>query len=168
MRGTKRARQGWQRAIPGRRLISLLGGAPMPIMVDGRNAAVLRQSYTKLHHYNPKMCEVLTSLQIHVEKKYKKNVTITQIDRSQKENDRIYKASAKKQRKTAHGVWAAVDIRSRDFTSAEIAEIVSFLNSSYNDKNSNPLKNGDTAMCHEVPGHGVHFHIQYAPLRKKH
>ena|SRR6266568_4118778 len=139
----------------------------MPIMVDGRNAGALRTSYTKLHHHNPPMCDLLTKLQAHVEVKYRKNITLTQIDRDQAANDAIYQNASKKRRKTAHGVWAAVDIRSRDFTAKEIQEIVSFLNS-YNRSNSNPLKNGDTAMCHEVPGHGLHFHIQYAPPLKKH
>ena len=138
----------------------------MPIMVDGRNAAALRASLTKLHHFNKPLCEILCKLQAHVETKYHKSITLTQIDRDQGENDRIYAHTGKKQRKTAHGVWAAVDIRSRDFKPEEIEEIVFFLNS-YNGSNSNPLKNGDTAMCHEVPGHGMHFHIQYAPHRAR-
>lgn len=137
----------------------------MPIMVDGRNAAALRASYVKLHHFNPSMCRILNELQAHVQAKYHKNITITQIDRDQAANDRIYARSGKKHRKTAHSVWAAVDIRSLDFTAGEIKEIVAFLNG-HNRSNSNPLPNGDTAMCHEVPGHGMHFHIQYAPPAK--
>ena len=109
------------------------------------------------------MCKILYDLQNHVAQKYHKNITITQIDRSQDENDQIYKNTTKKHRKTAHGVWAAVDVRSRDFTVPEIEEMISFLNSFYNSTNSNPLKGGNTAMCHEIPGHGMHFHIQYAP-----
>ncbi len=135
----------------------------MGIMVDHRNAAALRTSYTKLHAYNPPMCRLLHKLEAHVESKYQKHITITQIDRSQEENDKIYKNSTRPKRKTAHSVWAAVDIRSSDFTKKEIEEIISFLNDEYNGSNSNPLPSGSTAMCHEVPGHGMHFHIQYAP-----
>jgi hypothetical protein len=135
----------------------------MPLLF--KDAALMPQ-YSKLHHYNPKMCEILHKLQHMVQSKYHKNVMITQIERGQEENDRIYKNDkTKKHRKTAHGVWAAVDIRSSSFSGPEISEIVAFLNS-YDDRNSNPTRGGNTALYHAVQGGAPHIHIQYAPPLK--
>jgi hypothetical protein len=135
----------------------------MPILFK---EATLKTQYAKLHHYNPKMCEILLKLQQMAESSYQKNIVITQIERGQEENDKIYaNDKTKKHRKTAHGVWAAVDIRSSNFNSDEISKIVDFLNS-YNAINSNPIKGGNTALYHAVQGGAAHIHIQYAPPHK--
>ncbi|MEK9281205.1 hypothetical protein MTR72_16545 [Bradyrhizobium sp. ISRA442] len=138
----------------------------MPVLVKGSDAPRLRREYSELHHYNPKLCDILLKLQHFVETNFHKNVTITQIERSQEENDRIYKSDkTKMHRKTAHGVWAAVDIRSSDFNETQISEMLAFLNA-YNSSNSNPIKGGNTGLYHAVAGGAAHIHIQYAPPLK--
>ncbi|MBP2434095.1 hypothetical protein [Bradyrhizobium elkanii] len=135
----------------------------MPILFKD---AALRPQYSKLHHFNPKLCGILHRLQDMVQSRYHKDIVITQIERGQDENDRIYKNDkTNKHRKTAHGVWAAVDIRSSIFSNTEISEVIAFLNS-YNDTNSNPIKGGNTALHHAVEGGVKHIHIQYAPRLK--
>ena len=117
----------------------------------------LRKEFTQLRHVNPPLCRLLDSLDRHLHEHYAKSLHVTCVLRSQEENDRIY--TGEKPKKTAHGVWAAVDIRSKGLES-HIAAMLEFLNKN-TAHNANRTRNGKTAIFHEVKGHGPHFHIQF-------
>lgn len=120
---------------------------------------VLKSEYTRLMHVNKPLCVIAHRLSNFVAENYKKDVIITCIMRSQQENDAIYKGIAKKQKRTAHSVSAAIDIRSRGLEE-HIPKMLEFLNA-YNSYNANKTLSHQTAIFHEIPGHGPHFHIQF-------
>ncbi|QBR02961.1 hypothetical protein [Paraburkholderia pallida] len=119
----------------------------------------VRGEWTKLHHYNPALCKIVHELSAYLAKQ-QQNLTITCIYRSQKENNEIYRASKPKHQKvTAHTYYTAVDIRSHGLE-AFIPEMLELLNA-HNSRNANRTRSGQTAIFHEVNGHGPHFHIQF-------
>ena len=117
----------------------------------------LRKEFTRLHHWNPALCQIVGNLARHLQEHHQKVLHVTCVLRSQEENDRIY--AGEKPKKTAHGVWAAIDIRSKGLE-PHIPEMLEFLNA-YTPRNANRTRNGKTAIFHEVKGHGPHFHIQF-------
>ncbi|WP_158684266.1 hypothetical protein [Methylobacterium sp. 285MFTsu5.1] len=119
----------------------------------------LQPQYVKLQHFNPALCSIVQKLADYVSSSFNKDVIVTCIYRSQSENDSIYKNVTKKKKITAHGVWAAIDIRSHGLED-NIPDMLKFLNA-YNSTNANKTKSGQTAIFHEIVGHGPHFHIQY-------
>lgn len=129
-----------------------------PIAKD--NSPRLKKELDELDKKNPKLADLLTDLCDYVKKEFAKDVTITMIFRTQEEQDEIYKDNEdyqKRRFKSPHQFWHSLDIRSRVFEKEEISKIEDYLNEKYN--NSNFYK--WTAKCHEVSGHGEHFHIQY-------
>ena len=88
---------------------------------------------------------------------YHKSVVITHLWRTQEGQDEIYKGNAVYQSKpwvSVHQVGRGADIRSDTYTPAEINNLVSELNSTFEYGGGK-----QTAICHDV-GHGQHFHIQ--------
>jgi hypothetical protein len=87
---------------------------------------------------------------------FKKEVTITSILRTQEEHDALYAAvpAESKPPRSPHLYWSAVDIRSKDFTDAEIKRMLDFLNC-FKNNNGRPV-----AIYHAIPNNALHFHIQ--------
>lgn len=88
---------------------------------------------------------------------FKKDITITDLFRTQEEQDNIYNDYESYKRKkwySVHQFWRGADIRSRDFTKLEIDEILQFMNLiTYDSKHS-------TMLCHKVSGGAYHLHLQ--------
>jgi hypothetical protein len=85
-----------------------------------------------------------------------KDVVITHILRSQAEQDTFYANDAKYKEapwKSVHQYGRGIDLRSRDFTPAEIERIVAFANMITYSKEKN------TCVYHDV-GQGKHIHLQ--------
>ena len=122
-----------------------------------------------LPKHNMDLKNLIEDLNKYTNKTFKKKVILTMIDRTQAEQDYLYRNSTKykkKKFKSPHQFWHAVDIRSFIFTRAEIKRIENYLNKKYNDKNFYRW----TAKAHEVGNNGMHFHIQFvmkASLKKK-
>lgn len=120
----------------------------------------LPEEWNELHQRNSPLRNLIIDLRDHVWIKYRKNITITMIYRTDEEQDRFYANNEKYQKKkfkSPHQFYQAVDLRSSDFTDEEIQELVVYINVRYNDDNYY----GWTADCHEVSGNGMHFHIQF-------
>jgi len=144
---------------------------------DPRCKKLLQEEYARLKYFNGPLCSIVEGLSAYVSGLCKKDVMVTCICRTQARNDEIYacmKEKARpKPRKTAHSVYAAIDLRSRGLEK-HIPAMLDWLNQ-YNSSNANPTKSGRTAFFHEVNGHGPHFHVQYQlktikqkPLTKMH
>lgn len=110
---------------------------------------------------NPELYDLILDLCEHVKSVYCKEVVITQIFRTQEEQDELYKDSEKYKAKkfySPHQFFHSIDLRSSTFEKSEIDGIVKYLNDKYNDKNYYK----PTSMYHEVSNHGLHFHIQFS------
>jgi hypothetical protein len=134
-------------------------GGNVTLILD-TNKPRLVDEYSRLKVLNPAICRLLTTLSEHAQKNWHKDICITSILRTQEEEDKIYAYKPGHKHKTsAHMVYAAVDIRSRGLE-LHIKEMLAKLNS-YNHTNLNKTLDHQTAIFHEVPGWGPHFHIQY-------
>lgn len=125
----------------------------------------LVEELKKLITLNPELHYLIFDLAEFVKGAFKKEITITMIDRTQAEQDELYKNDEKYKAKkfvSPHMVGAAVDIRSKTFTPEEIKRIEDYLNSKYN--TSNVFK--WTAKNHKVGDNAFHFHIQYQRKKK--
>lgn len=119
----------------------------------------IKQEFEQLKTENSKLRALLVHLNEVVNARFEKNLTLTHIFRTQEQQDSFYKDSEKYKKrkfKSPHQFWHGADIRSRTFTSEEIAWIEDYLNGKYNTKNYYKW----TAKCHNV-GLGDHFHLQY-------
>jgi len=119
----------------------------------------LKKEFLDLVKLNLPLRSILEDLNIFVNLEFDKNLVITMINRTQEEQDRIYKDNAKykkKKFKSPHQFLHATDIRSRTFTSEEVTKIENYLNTKWNSSNYYRW----TAKNHTV-GLGLHFHIQY-------
>lgn len=124
---------------------------------DPRLLDELRQLPEKNHELHG----MLMDLCAYVHANFKKDVIITMIYRTQKEQDYLYRDSAKyKQRKfkSPHQFWHALDLRSWIYTKKERQEMVNFLNERGKAQNNYYAW---TAKVHEVSSNGLHFHVQF-------
>lgn len=129
----------------------------------------IRKEFDKLTTKNWELRQLLVDLNEYTELTFKKNITITMIDRTQEEQDAIYRGTVRRGRsydkipwKSWHQFWIATDIRTRNFTIFEIKNIVNYLNRVYTGVNKRPK----TATFHEVTKAdgtkmGKHFHIEF-------
>lgn len=120
----------------------------------------LENEYRFLKDKNPELYELMTDLTVWSTRELGMPVTITMIDRTQAEQDEIYKNDAKymaKKFKSPHQLWSAVDIRSITYTLDQIKQTEEYLNNKYNPINTYAW----TAKNHKVGNNGLHFHIQY-------
>lgn len=107
---------------------------------------------------DPKMSSDLLSL-VYILNEFcqlelKKDITLTDLYRTQEEQDAIYKDIPNYNKKSVHQYWRGVDIRSRDFTIEEIEKIAQFMNLiTYDVKHK-------TCIYHKVKGNVYHLHIQ--------
>lgn len=118
----------------------------------------VEKEYAELEDKNRPLYDLSIDLQKFVWDEFEKKLTITMINRTAAEQDYLYKNSAKYQKKkfkSPHQYLHSLDIRSRNFDSAEIKKIEDYLNKKYNDANYYSW----TAKNHTV-GSGLHFHIQ--------
>lgn len=123
-------------------------------------SARLSSEYKQLSTENPYLYNLINDLNQYINDTFSKNLVITMIYRTQAEQDYLYRNSAKyKERKfkSPHQFWHGVDIRSRTFTSEEIAKIEQYINDKHNAANYYKW----TAKNHTV-GSGYHFHIQFS------
>jgi uncharacterized protein YcbK (DUF882 family) len=119
-----------------------------------RNKKRLKKEFEQLKKLNPELYQLVTELSHYTQTEFGKNIVITMIYRSQKQQWEIYGKDYKK--KSPHMFWQSVDIRSKTFTKDEIDNIVEYLNSYYNQGNWYDW----TAKCHTVGDGAEHFHIQ--------
>lgn len=104
----------------------------------------------------PKLIRLIELISLYVELKYKKNILITGLIRTQAEQDSIYKNNPKYKKKpwrSVHEFGRGGDLRSWTFTKEQIADIKKFANMI-------PYRKGkNTCVVHNV-GRGIHFHFQ--------
>lgn len=102
-------------------------------------------------HMLIEMLESFVTLELH------KDVTLTSIFRSKEEQAALYVnvPSDKKVLDSPHMHWRAVDLRSSDFTDAEIKRMLTFLNA------FRYMEGRSVALYHTIAGNVAHFHVQY-------
>ena len=90
---------------------------------------------------------------------FNKELTITEIFRTQESQDEIYGNNPKYQEKpwkSVHQYWRGIDLRVWDFTEHEIEKLTTFFNCFEYDPNRPEKK---TCLVHNV-GAGLHYHLQ--------
>lgn len=125
----------------------------------------LVDEFNSLRIENNELWEMIqNNLVPYCESNFGKDVTITMIYRTQEEQDRIYKGKTNsrgvkyddKPWKSPHQFWHSVDLRSRDYTQAEIKQVNDYINGLYNPINYYRF----TIFDHNV-GLGQHWHSQF-------
>lgn len=87
--------------------------------------------------------------------KYQKFLVITELSRSEAERREIYADDPVMREKVGvHEVWRAADVRTHEFTSAEIQDLVGWLNDCFEYSNGKP-----TALAHDVSGYHIHIQV---------
>ena len=116
------------------------------------------EEYGELYKNNPRLVNLIISLDMFTTLEMSKSITITSIYRTQEEQDALYKdvPLEKRPKRSPHQDWKAVDLRSSDFTETEIKRIVNFANQ-FKYKNGTRV----TALYHTIAGNVNHLHIQY-------
>lgn len=110
---------------------------------------------------NKLLHDLIFDLAEYIKSSFSKELIITMIDRTEAEQEAIYKNDARykeKPFKSPHQFWHAVDIRSKVFSKEEIKKIEDYLNTKYNPTNYYKW----TARNHVVGQGAEHFHIQYS------
>jgi len=129
----------------------------MAIKVKNGSKRLIKEIW-RLKKENLPLLKLLLDVRNYVKKEFNKDITITMIDRTEEEQDYLYKDNARYKRRkfrSPHQFLHAIDLRSSDFTNIEIGLIEGYLNDKY--KNVNYYR--FTALYHSV-GHGDHLHIQ--------
>ena len=125
----------------------------------------LRREFQELQVKNQALAALMHDLAEFIEVKFKKDIVITMIFRTQQEQWDLYKKTdgAKTKRTSPHMRWDAVDIRDWVYTDAEKKAIGAFLKGNYDATNRMaPLGSGSrTYWLHAIKGQAMHFHIQY-------
>ena len=119
----------------------------------------VNKEWVQLKVKNPELYKIIEEVDNFVWKKYKKNIVITMIFRTESEQDYLYRDSkkyAKKKFRSPHQFWQGVDLRTWTFTDKEIKEITDFANKK---QKGNYYK--WVAKAHTVGKNGKHFHFQY-------
>jgi len=149
-------------------------------MLHAKNdSSRLKRELSLLATKNPELRKLILDLYRWVEKELGKDVTMTMISRTKKEQDKIYGGTKRGKRSydkkpwtSPHQWWHALDIRVKDphnddrikdtYTLGEVKRIEKYLNDKWNRKNYYKW----TAKCHTVKNQhgeslGAHFHIQF-------
>lgn len=114
----------------------------------------IEQEYEQLKSKNKELFRIVEFADRQLEFVSSKNVVITEIYRTQAEQDRYYRG--KKKFRSRHQDWLAVDIRSRHLNLFQISTIIDTINNVYGDGNFYTT----TAFYHDM-GLGKHIHIQF-------
>jgi len=121
----------------------------------------LSKEYQELNNKNPILREIVDDVAAKVYKDLKEPIVITQIFRTQKEQDRLYRYSGKYKRKkfkSPHQFYQAIDLRSWKFSRRYIRKLKRYINKKYNEGNYYRL----TFTYHAIKGNIKHIHIQFA------
>lgn len=114
----------------------------------------IEQEFEQLYSKNLELYQIVIFANYKLAEISKKNLVITEIYRTQAEQDKYYKG--KKKFKSPHQRWLAVDIRTRHLSKKEVKLLVEAINKRYNSINRyNP-----SAFYHSI-GRGHHIHIQF-------
>lgn len=116
------------------------------------------EQFNALQQHNPKLANTLTLLSNFTRLEFKKDITLTSVFRTQAEHDALYANTPedKRPKSSPHMFWKAADIRSKDFSDAEIKRMLTFLNCfTYTSGQGKPV-----ALYHTIAGNTFHFHIQ--------
>lgn len=117
--------------------------------------------WDQLKATNPRLVAIVGLLDQYCLMEFKKEITLTEVFRTKAEDDALYAPTPVEQRPnnpSPHCSWRAVDIRSKDFTEAQIKKMVSFLNhiTVWGGKKN-------CAMYHAIAGGAYHIHLQAPP-----
>jgi hypothetical protein len=134
----------------------------------------LGTEWLKLSKVNKGLYHLAKELAAFSDRKFKKDMYVTSINRDDVKQAKIYEKEIKagllkEAPKTAHSVWAAVDFRTKHLSQTEINQCASFIKDNFDRHNKyKKIMGGDkyqkscTVIYHEVPGWGPHFHVNYA------
>jgi hypothetical protein len=117
-----------------------------------------QSDFNELPVHNVKLKRVLEILDQFCSMEFGKDICLTDVYRTKAEFDALYAATpADKRPKTSpHCYWRAADIRSTDFTDAQIKKMLTFLNCfTYTSGQGKPV-----AIYHVINGNTFHTHIQ--------
>lgn len=114
----------------------------------------IENEFKVLKDKNNELYQLVTTANNISENIFNKSLVITEIYRTQKEQDRYYKGKPKFT--SPHQRWLAVDIRSKNLTKQEIKALTTIIKHKYNPINTYI----PTAFYHDV-GLGPHIHIQF-------
>jgi hypothetical protein len=128
-------------------------------MIKFKDEVRHKAEYEALEENNPELHDLAEDLAEWVMDNFQKDVVITMVDRTDAEQDYLYRDDEKyhkKKFKSPHQFHHSLDLRSWVFTQDEIDQITEYLNDKYNEDNYYDW----TAKCHIV-SNGIHFHIQF-------
>ena len=120
----------------------------------------IRSEYqTQLLTRNPKLSALLGILDQATQLEFNKEITVTEILRTQAEFDALYSQTPpeKRPKTSPHLTWRAADFRVKDFTDKEQEKIKAFLNGffTYASGQGRPV-----CIVHTIAGNVLHGHIQ--------
>jgi len=125
-------------------------------MIKFKTVMIQHEYWSSTKGIKSKLKKLIELISFYVELKYKKNIMITGLIRTQAEQDSIYKNNKKYQKKpwkSVHQFGRGCDLRSWTFTKEQIRDIQEFANRI-------PYRKGkNTCVVHNV-GRGLHFHFQ--------
>ena len=111
-----------------------------------------KKEWKKLEKKHPKMLNLIIKTAQFTKKNFNKPLVLTELHRTQADQDRLYGGKAKK--KSWHQFWMAVDFRSRIFTNAEILQIINFIKTEFKSEGKK-LR----VLYHRISGSVYHFHV---------
>lgn len=114
----------------------------------------IEKEFDQLYSKNMDLYQIVVFAMYASQTKYKKDLIITEVYRTQEEQDKYYKG--KNKFRSPHQDWKAVDIRTFHLETKEIKDLVKIINSRYNSTS----KYIPVAFYHDI-GLGKHIHIQY-------
>jgi hypothetical protein len=129
-----------------------------PVVKVKNDSERLKEELKGLLKSNKYLHDILYDVAGFCKEKFDKEVVVTEILRTQEEQDKYYakdEAYQKKKKTSPHQLGHALDLRDWTFTKDQIKEIVEYVNGKFNKTNSYAW----TALDHNV-GQGYHFHIQ--------
>jgi len=109
---------------------------------------------------SPHLRGLVLDVAFYVGRKYGKPILITDLLRTQEEQDAIYGSNPeywKKPWRSVHEFGRGCDIRSRDFMAAQTAELLRYIASAWPYDPERPEMH--TAIIHSA-GNGMHLHLQ--------
>ena len=116
-----------------------------------------KKEFDDLIYKNPKLANIMHALDFFCTCSFGKQITITEVFRTQEEHDKLYAATdpALRPKTSPHCTYQAIDVRSSDYSDPQIQRMLGFLNCFVN-------SNGKAvAIYHKIAGNAYHFHVQY-------
>ncbi len=123
-----------------------------------------KDQFQKLSTLNKPLAGIIGDMNFFALKTFGKEITITEVTRSNEANKSTYKG---KDKTTSHAVFGAVDVRSSNFSDKELEILVAFLKRYDKFNTWGTMSDSKTVLLHAVDGGAMHFHIQYTgPMTK--